>query len=122
MIFNKTKVMIATPMTGLTEKAVLDNIDRIERKMIPVLCEHYNLDPSMIEFVHNFNADDEIGDTTNVKNVGLCYLGYGINKIMSNVDIVIFDKDYKNSKGCIVEHTVCEVYGIDIMHENDYSD
>ena len=122
MVFNKTKVMIATPMTGLSEKDVLDNINRIERKMTPVLCEHYNLDPSMIEFVHNFNADNEIGDTTNVKNIGLCYLGYGINKIMSNVDIVIFDKDYKKSKGCIVEHTVCEVYGIDIMHEDDYSD
>lgn len=120
MNVDKLKVMIATPMSGLTEEAVLDNIGRIERKMAPVLCERYNLDPSMIEFVHNLNADKEIGDTTNVKNVNLCYLGYGINKIMSSVDVVIFDKDYGKSKGCIVEHTVCEVYGINIMYENDY--
>lgn len=41
-------------------------------------------------------------------------LGYGITKL-SEADIVVFDKGWRDARGCKVEYDVCSYYGFKFM-------
>lgn len=48
----------------------------------------------------------------------LWYLGRSV-QLMGKADVVIFAKDWRNARGCIVEHLITEAYGINCLYEDN---
>lgn len=36
---------------------------------------------------------------------------------MANADAVYFMEGWQNARGCVIEHMICEKYGIKILHD-----
>lgn len=61
-----------------------------------------------IKFIHN-------ADCPVKKNAGrLYYLGQAISQ-MDKCDTVAFYPGYKEAKGCLIERTVAELYGLEVI-------
>lgn len=48
----------------------------------------------------------------------LRFLGKSL-ELLSNADIAYFAKDWDKYRGCKIEHTCANEYGIDVIHFND---
>lgn len=62
---------------------------------------------------HDMNAIDNIIDNNQDP---IFNLGESI-KLMANADCAYFMKGWNKARGCIIEHEVCEYYGIPIIME-----
>ena len=69
----------------------------------------------VIEFLHR-NGMKEIPSIIENKDPIYC-LGESI-KLMSNADCAYFMKGWNEARGCIIEHEVCERYGIPIVNND----
>lgn len=65
-----------------------------------------------------FNEDFELIDSlvpgeppTDVKDEGGWYLGRSIS-LLSEADLAVFDSNWRDARGCIIEHMVCALYNI----------
>ena len=101
-----TKSDISLPMSGLDEKATLDDISQASKTY---LCLTQS-DPCDTLFVVNLycaKPDDNIPKS----NHGVWYVGHAIVKL-SRCDEAFFYGNWKEARGCQIEHEVCEKYGI----------
>lgn len=103
------KVFISTPMHGLDDSDIYSNIRSAEdecKKRFPgehIVCKtSYGTVPVDIELISE-------QERRRAK-----YLGHAIG-IMASCDLVFFFGNWKESKGCRIEHAVCEEYGIPYM-------
>lgn len=92
------KLFISQPMNGIDEVNVLQTRDHIFNCM------------KLVE------PDLELLDTYNRENIPnnagrRWYLGRSIQDL-DKADFVIFAPGWHKAKGCLVEHLVCELYGI----------
>lgn len=94
-----TNVFISVPMNGRTIEDVMADITQAFMD-IPKLLPGEELNIS-----HNAYCSAPCGSGR------LYYLGSAI-RTMDAADVVYFCKGWENSKGCQVEHYVCELYGI----------
>lgn len=92
-------------MSGLSNKEILDKREKLIKKATKQLGEEVSVIESFI-----------IGVPATANPIW--FLGEAIKKL-SNADVAYFAEGWDTSKGCRVEHLVCEVYGIDIMYENE---
>ena len=103
------RVFISLPMSGYTELEISENIRNAR-------IEYLNRTKSSYEniwFIDNFSVfGDPLPNTA--KTEPLWYLGRAIRK-MSSVDEVFFYGNWKEARGCRIEHEICEVYGIPYM-------
>ena len=60
--------------------------------------------------------DDGTVGPSGVKNPSLWHLGETI-KMLADADAAYFPDGWKNARGCIIEHEVCKLYGIDIIND-----
>lgn len=61
-----------------------------------------------LKFVHN-------ADCPMKENAGrLYYLGQAISQ-MDKCTTIAFHPDYKDAKGCLIERTVAELYGLEVI-------
>ena len=100
------KLFISQPMRGLTDEEILK-----AREEIRVRAEHAIGEP--VELIDSFIKDypKEIN-----KSIPVWYLGKSI-QFLSQADIAYFGGNWRNARGCKIEHEVARTYGIKIIEE-----
>ena len=100
------KVFISSPMRGYTEEEILAARKRIEDDLRSRFKEE---EITIIDsYFPEFDASRaEI-------NIGVYFLGRSILKL-SEADLVVFDKDWEKARGCRIEHTIAQAYGLNIL-------
>lgn len=98
------KLFISQPMRGLTDEEILRAREIIKLKAEQVIGEPIDLINSFIE--------DYPGEIN--KQVPVWYLGKSI-QFLSQADIAYFGGDWKNARGCKIEHEIADKYGIKII-------
>lgn len=104
----KFKVFLCLPMSGRTEEDILKEINEMKEASI-----HYFQDKHPdceIVYIANYRPESE-----EESNNPVFLLGRGIMTLMAQANVCLFSKNWKNSKGCKIEHSVAEAYNIDIM-------
>ena len=101
------KLFISQPMGGLTEEEILK-----AREEIRARAEHAIGEP--VELIDSFIKDypKEIIN----KSIPLWCLGKSI-QLLSQADIAYFGDNWRNARGCKIEHEVARTYGIKIIEE-----
>ena len=100
------KVFISQPMWGLTDEEILKAREEIRVRAEKVIGERVELIDSFIE-----EYPGEIN-----KSIPVWYLGKSI-QFLSQADIAYFGGDWKNARGCKIEHEIADKYGIKIIEE-----
>ena len=104
----KFNVFLCLPMSGRTEEDILKEISIMKEASI-----HYFQDKHPgcdIIYLANYIVEaDEESDNP------VFLLGRGIMRLMSQADVCLFSKNWKDSRGCKLEHDIAEAYNIDIM-------
>lgn len=90
-------IFISQPMTGYTQKQILSE----RSKAINYI--QNNCDD--VQFINSYLP--EFQDTDNP----IYALGETI-KLLSKADMIVFLKNWEQSKGCQIEHKICELYKI----------
>ena len=100
------KIFISQPMRGLTDEEILDKRQEIMKNAEKVIKEPVELIDSFIE-----DYPEEIN-----KHIPVFYLGKSI-QFLSQADVAYFGGDWRNARGCKIEHEVAKQYGIEIIEE-----
>lgn len=102
------KVFLCLPMSGRTEEDILNEMSEMTEASI-----HYFQDKHPdCEIVYMTNYVSEAEEESDNP---VYLLGRGIMEKMSQADVCLFSKNWKDSKGCNIEHDIAETYKIDIM-------
>lgn len=96
------KLFISQPMTGKTDKEILDERERILHNVKELFPD------KEIEVIDSF-FDGE-------SKTPLWYLGESI-KLLDQADIAYFCKDWEKYRGCCIEHECCVRYSIKHVEE-----
>lgn len=104
------KLFISQPMRGLSEEEILREREEIKRNVKSKI-EEFMGEP--VEVIDSY-FQDYPGESC--KSIPIWYLGKSI-KLLSEADIVYFGGDWRNARGCRIEHKVAEEYGIQIIEE-----
>lgn len=100
------KLFISQPMRGLKDEEILKAREEIRKKAEKEIGEPVELIDSFIkEYPGEIN-----------KSVPVYYLGKSI-VFLSQADVAYFGGDWKNSRGCLIEHEVAVQYGIDRLED-----
>ena len=94
------KIFISHPMSGLTLKEIKETREYMKDEVIKIMGPN-------VEFFDNIQEDLPEGTHS------LVYLGNDI-KMLSKADAAFFYENWKDYRGCKVEHLVCEEYNIPI--------
>ena len=100
------KLFISQPMRDLTDDEILKEREKLRLKVEQVIGEKLELINSFIE-----DCPEEIN-----KNIPVYYLGKSI-EFLSQADIAYFGGEWKNARGCKIEHEVAVQYGITTIEE-----
>ena len=100
------KLFISQPMRGLKDEEILKAREEIRKKAEKEIGEPVELIDSFIK-----GYPGEIN-----KSVPVYYLGKSI-QLLSQADIAYFGGDWRNARGCLIEHEVARQYGIKIIEE-----
>lgn len=103
---NKKVMYISLPMTGRDMQEIKDRLAYLKDK----LSKYYNIITPL----------DLVEDNDYTKPYGY-YIGKDIECIIEKVDIVCFDGNWYQSKGCKMEHYCARTYDKDIKYTNDYA-
>lgn len=98
------KLFISQPMIDKTNEEIKTERENIIKEVTNVLGE--------VEVIDSFfeSAPHEAKP--------LWFLGKSL-ELLSTADIAYFAKDWDKYRGCKIEHTCANEYGIDIMHFNN---
>ena len=100
------KIFISQPMSGLSDEEILKAREEILIKAEKKIGEPVELIDSFIE--------DYPGEIN--KHIPVFYLGKSI-QFLSQADVAYFGGDWRNARGCKIEHEVAKQYGIEIIEE-----
>lgn len=100
------KLFISQSMRGLKDEEILKAREEIRKKAEKEIGEPVKLIDSFIK--------DYPGEIN--KHVPVFYLGKSI-QLLSQADIAYFGGDWRNARGCLIEHEVARQYGIKIIEE-----
>lgn len=96
------KIFLSLPMNGRSKTKVAIEVGKLVNYAKSL---HPNED---IEFVCTYHQDPAPEGLINPR---LHYLGNSIKRL-AECDYIIFAKDYKTAKGCLVEEFIAKTYGI----------
>ena len=110
-------VFVSVPMSGKDEALIKRSVQIAKRAYL----RHAGLKAKDVEFYDNFSGVKDLERENNVSieeadailHKSVCYLGLAIQAI-SACDVAVFGTGWKEAKGCCIEHTVCELYGVPI--------
>lgn len=102
------KIFISQPMRGLSDGEILVKREEIKEKLKDIFDEE-------IEIIDSF-MQDYPGEKD--KHIPVWYLGKSI-QLLSQADVVYFGGDWKNARGCQIEHDISVKYGIERIEEWD---
>ncbi|MDK0734748.1 hypothetical protein P7A61_04100 [Clostridium perfringens] len=100
------KLFISQPMRGLTDEEILKVRDEIRAKTEKVIGEPVELIDSFIK--------DYPGEVN--KSIPVWYLGKSI-QFLSEADVAYFGGDWRNARGCKIEHEIAVQYDIDRIED-----
>ena len=100
------KVFISQPMNGKTDEEILETRKRITEML-------YNTYPGSVEIIDSY-IDEEPGKDINKP---LWYLSKSI-ELLSEADTAYFAKGWGSARGCKIEYTCAEEYGLTIFKES----
>ena len=100
------RIFISQPMRGLTDEEILKAREEILIKAEKKIGEPVELIDSFIE--------DYPGEIN--KHIPVFYLGKSI-QFLSQADVAYFGGDWRNARGCKIEHEIAKQYGIKIIEE-----
>lgn len=96
------KVMISQPMRGKKEDEILEPRTALMAKL-------KELGYEVVDTLHkDFPPNPD-------QKIPIKYLAKSIDFI-AEVDIVCFMEGWDKARGCIIEHSVCQAYGVPIMY------
>lgn len=98
------RVFISCPMKDKTEKEIVSERESIKSEVKKRFGDVQFIDSYFREF--NLNEQN--------LNVAIYCLGRAIIKL-SEADLVVFSKGWENARGCRIEHSIAQDYGIDIV-------
>ena len=98
------KIMISQPMSGLSLSEIAYQRDKIERKLESLGHEVVN------SYFKEFNEENRC----DLAHVPVYYLGKALQK-MAECDAVYFAEGWELARGCVIERSVAEKYGLIIM-------
>lgn len=95
------KLFISLPMRGYTPEEIHEEMDWMKEIFDQSMDEDFELiDSVFMEIPPN----EVIRDNT-------WYLGKSI-KAMSEADVVLFHPNWREARGCLIEHSICALYEI----------
>ena len=100
------KLFISQPMRDSTDDEILKEREKLRLKVEQVIGEKLELINSFVE-----ECPGEIN-----KHIPVYYLGKSI-LFLSQADIAYFGGEWKNARGCKIEHEVAVQYGITTIEE-----
>ena len=100
------KLFISQPMRGLTEQEILKVREKIRVRAEKIIGE-------AIEVIDSF-IKDYPGEKN--KSIPVWYLGKSI-QLLSQADIVYFGGEWRNARGCKIEHEIAKEYGLNIIED-----
>ena len=98
------KVFISCPMIGPSREEIIQKRDSITKK----LEERFG----NITVIDSYFSEFDLMKSS--LNVSVYCLGRAIIKL-SEADIVVFAEGWENARGCRIEHTIAQDYGMDII-------
>ena len=106
----KIKIFISQPMNGLTNEQIKFN----RSELVAEYLKKEGLKEYDVEIIDSFfeNAPHYVKP--------VWFLGKSLEK-MSEADIVLFADGWDEARGCIIEHSVAEAYGIEIREQDFFS-
>lgn len=100
------KLFISQPMRGLTDEEILKAREEIKARAEKEIGEPIELIDSFIsEYPGEIN-----------KQIPVWYLGKSI-QFLSQADIVYFGGDWRNARGCKIEHEIAVQYNLDRIED-----
>lgn len=97
------RYFISQPMNGRTETEI-----KIERARITAAIKMAAPNAEIVSsFIENANGASPVA-----------LLGVAIRRL-SDADVCVFADGWDKARGCVVERTICEAYGIPIVDERD---
>ena len=93
------KLFISQPMRGKTDEEILKTREEIRIKAEKIIGEPVEVIQSFFE---NFKP---------IGNIPVAYLGKSIS-LLATADVAYFGGDWRNARGCKIEHEVAVQYGI----------
>lgn len=101
-------VFISQPMKDKTREEIIKE----RYKTIAWIYEDLAKATYTLKDVDKVNIiDSYLGDSKDVKNSPVWYLGESI-KLMSDADYVVFCNGWEDARGCRIERTIANEYGI----------
>ena len=100
------KIFMSQPMNGLSDEQIHKNRAEAER----------NIRKEMGRDVHFIDSLIEDDAPSEVKNRPLWYLGVSI-EMLAEADAAYFLDGWEDTRGCIMEHEACKLYGVDIIKD-----
>jgi hypothetical protein len=98
------KVFISCPMKGLSREEITQKRASITKK----LEERFE----NITVIDSYFSEFDLMKSS--LNVSVYCLGRSIIKL-SEADVVVFAEGWENARGCRIEHTIAQDYGMDII-------
>lgn len=103
------KAMISQPMSGRSEKEILET----RNSLVKVLeSKGYEVINTLFDYC------EEDCKNQGISQVPLYYLSKSLES-MSHCDAVIFALGWKGARGCYIEHSAALAYGLTVLYEED---
>lgn len=101
--------MISQPMAGKTEEQIVADREAAITKLEELGYEVVNT-----LFTDEWYSNEQMAER-GVVNVPLCFLAKSLEN-MSKCHAVLFVPGWEQARGCTIEHTTAEAYGIEIIY------
>ncbi|NFO86454.1 DUF4406 domain-containing protein [Clostridium botulinum] len=98
------KLFISQPMRGITDEEILKVREEIRIKAEKTIGEP-------VKLINSFFKDFKP-----IGNIPVAYLGKSIT-MLAEADVAYFGGDWRNARGCKIEHDVAVQYGIDRIED-----
>lgn len=99
------KIFVSLPMRGKEDYEIKERMQHLFK----LACAYLGEDCELIDSLNPVYTDEL--QNNNVIDVAPLYLGASI-KLLSQADLVIFDKYWMTAEGCRIEKQVCDTYRI----------
>ena len=99
------KIFLSHKMSSLSEEEVL----KIREGALEKLKELYG----EVELIENYYHDNVPANAGRIWHLGTSI------RMMEEADAICFCKGWEESNGCIIEHKICELYGLRVLDEID---
>lgn len=103
-----TKVFISQPMRGKTDQEIIGERANVRCFLTKMLKEPIEIIDSII--------DEKPNDSIKTGRIPVWYLSKSI-ELLAKADIAFFCREWREARGCVIEHEVARRYGITIIEE-----